>query len=90
MEELDKKTVGYTLSAVSTIVYMICVAVYWIFPNLLISYGNYIFHSADLGTLTANTVTFMDALIGLVLIFISSYLVGILFATLFNYFNKKY
>lgn len=90
MEELNKKVVGLSLATVSAIVYMVCVLAYWIAPNALIRYGNYLFHSVDLGSIAVNSVTFIDALIGLVLIFISGYLVGILFAVLFNYFNKRY
>ena len=90
MEKLNKKVVGLSLAIVNAIVYTICVLTYWTAPNTLIAYGNYLFHSVDFGSIAVKSITFIDALIGLVLIFISSYLIGLLFATLYNYFNKKY
>jgi len=90
MNGLNKKVVGLSLATASAIVYMICVLAYWIAPNTLIVYGNYLFHSVDLGSIAVKSVTFIDALIGLVLIFVSGYLIGLLFAGLYNYFIKKY
>lgn len=90
MEELNKKAVGLTLGITSAIVYLICAVWYVIAPKSLISYGNYLFHGIDLSSIASKTITFSSAIIGLILIFISGYLIGILFAGLFNYFNKKY
>ncbi len=89
MENLNKKVVGLTLGTTSTIVYVICSIWYNIAPKSLIGYGNYLFHGIDLDSITSKTVTFSSIIIGLVLIFISGYLIGTLFAMLYNYFNKK-
>ena len=90
MDELNKKVVGLTLGFTSAIVYVICAVWYAIAPKSLIGYGNYLFHGIDLTSIATKTVTFSSAIIGLVVIFVSGYLIGTLFAALFNYFSEKY
>ena len=89
MDKLSAKVVGLTLGGLSAILYLICIAFYWIAPKATLTYFNYLFHGVDL-TEVAKQVVFRDALIGLVLMFVSAYLVGTLFTNLYNYFNEKY
>ena len=90
MDELNKKVVGLSLGITSTIIYLICAIWYTIAPKSLIGYGNYLFHGIDLSSITSKTITFSSVVIGLILIFISGYLIGILFVMLYNYFIKKH
>lgn len=89
MDKLNSKVVGLTLAGLSAILYAICVVFYWIAPKATLTYFNYLFHGVELSNV-AKQVVFTDALIGLVLMSVSAYLVGALFANLYNYFNKKY
>ncbi|MEK6834744.1 MAG: DUF5676 family membrane protein [Nanoarchaeota archaeon] len=89
MDKLDSNVVGLTLASLSAILYAICVVFYWIAPKTTLIYFNYLFHGVELSNI-AKQIVFTDALIGLVLMSASAYLVGILFANLYNYFNKKY
>ena len=90
MDRLNGKVVGMTLAITSVAVYIICAVLYWIIPETLVGYANYLFHGIDISLITNKTMTFGSTIIGLVLIFISSYLIGVLFAALYNYFSKKY
>jgi len=90
MDKLNGKVVGFALGTTSIIIYIICAILYWIIPSTLISYANYLFHGIDLSLISNKTMAFGSIIIGLVLIFVSSYLIGLLFAALYNYFNKKY
>jgi len=88
MGKLDTKTVGLTLATTSVVVYAVCAILYWMLPETLIGYANYLFHGIDISLIADKTITLGNTFIGLVLIFISSYLIGALFAVLYNYFNK--
>ena len=90
MEKLNKNAFGLTLASTSGIIYLICAVLYSIAPSLTINYGNYIFHGLDISSIITKQIAFTDTLIGLILITISGYLAGVLFATLSNYFNNKY
>ena len=89
MSKLNTKAVGLTLATTSVIVYVICAILYWILPETLIGYANYLFHGIDISLIADKTMTLGNTIVGLVLIFISSYLIGLLFAALYNYFSKN-
>lgn len=90
MDKLDNKVVGLALATTSVILYIICAVLYWVIPETLVNYANYLFHGIDITLITNKSMTFGNTIIGLILIFISSYLIGALFASLYNYFVKKY
>ena len=89
MDKLNSKVVGLALAGLSGVLYAICLVFYWISPKATLAYFNYLFHGVELSN-AAKQVAFIDALIGLVLMFASAYIIGILFANIYNYFNKKY
>ena len=89
MGKLNTNKVGLTLAITSVIVYVICAILYWILPETLIGYANYLFHGIDISLIADKTMTLGNTILGLVLIFISSYLIGLLFTVLYNYLNKN-
>mgnify|MGYP001603824989 FL=1 len=89
MDKLNNKIVGFALATTSAILYLICAVFIWLFPKGTMNYANYMLHNIDLGSIASKTMTLGNTIIGLILIFVSGYLVGILFASLYNYFNKK-
>ena len=90
LEKLNEKVVGTALGFTSAIVYIVCAVWYSLAPKGLITYGNYLFHGTDLDSIARKSATFSNVIVGLILIFISGYLVGTLFVKLYNYFNKKF
>jgi len=89
MDKLNNKVVGLTLGTLSAVLYAICAIFYWITPKATLAYFNYLFHGVELIGITKQ-ITFTDSIVGLVLIFVSAYVIGILSASLYNYFNRKY
>ncbi len=89
MDKLNSKVVGLTLGTTSVVIYVICAVLYWLTPSTLIGYANYLFHGINISLITNKSITFGNTIIGLILIFVSSYLIGVLFVALYNYFNKK-
>jgi len=90
MDNLNTKTTGLALGITSAIIYIICAATYWIWPNLVINYSNYLFHGVDITAITNKAITFGNTIIGLIIIFVSAYLIGILFAALYNSLNNTH
>ena len=88
MGRFNVNVTGLTLAITSAIIYLVCAIAYWFWPNLVINYGNYLFHGIDITAITSKTITFGNALVGLVIIFVSAYLIGILFAKLYNSLTK--
>ena len=89
MENINVKASGITFALVSTILSLLCALSYWLFPNILIRYFNYITHGIDITPITTRSISLINVLIGLVIVFISAYLIGILFGIVYNYFNKN-
>ena len=90
MDKLNNKVIGLALATTSVVLYVICALLYWIIPETLVNYANYLFHGIDITLITNKSMTLGSTVIGLILIFVSSYLIGTLFASLYNYFIKKY
>lgn len=88
MENINVKASGLAFAIVSTILSLLCALSYWLFPNLTIGYFNYIVHGIDITPLTTRSISLSNVLIGLVIVFISAYLIGALLAITYNYFNK--
>ena len=89
MGKLNTNKVGLTLAITLVIVYIVCATLYWILPETLIGYANYLFHGIDISLIADKTMTLGNTIVGLILIFISSYLIGMLFAGLYNHLNKN-
>ena len=89
MENINVKTSGLSLAILSTLLSLLCALSYWLFPSLTISYFNYIVHGIDITLITTRSISLSNVLIGLVIVFISAYLIGALFAVIYNYFNKN-
>ena len=58
MDNLNTKATGLALGITSAIIYIICAATYWIWPNLVINYSNYLFHGVDITAITNKAITF--------------------------------
>ena len=69
MDKLSAKVVGLTLGSLGAILYVICIVFYWVAPKATLTYFNYLFHGVDL-TEAAKQVSFIDGLVGLVLMFV--------------------
>jgi len=88
MDKLNVNATGLALSITSGAVYIVCAIVSWISPRTLIGFANYLEHSIDLTSVAIKSLNLGNVIIGLIIILIIAYLIGIVFALLYNKFTK--
>ncbi len=90
MNKLNPKVTALTLGSVSSIVYIACVSLFAIAPRAGMSLANTMMHGIDLTSIMRVTMAPLGTILtGLVEIAILGYLVGWLFAVMYNYFAKQ-
>lgn len=90
VNKLDVKITALALGTTSAILYIACVVVYILAPDLLYSYFADISHSIDITPLIRTTPVPLSSIIsGFIEFTISGLLVGALFAKIYNYFIKR-
>ena len=82
------KAFALASALVCGIIYIICALLSWISPAFIVGIGNYLAHSVDLTKIMRTGVTLSSAIIGLILTLIIAYLIGGLFAWVYNRFSK--
>lgn len=84
---MDKKVVALSLGITTSIVYIICLALVAILPlQTIVAYTNYMVHGLDVSSIAAKNITFLGAIIGLVEAFLTSAIIGYVFAMVYNWF----
>lgn len=91
MGNLNPRVIALSLGSVSGIVYIACVLLFAIAPRAGIALANTMVHGLDLTLIMRPSMAPFGAIIvGLAEIAVLGYLVGWLFAAVYNYFlNKK-
>ena len=90
MNTLNPKVTALTLGSVSGIIYIACVLLFAVAPRAGIALANTMVHGLDLTSIMkASMAPFGTILVGLVEIAILGYLVGWLFAVMYNYFARQ-
>lgn len=85
-QKLDVKRAANTLAIVTAIAYIICIVLLWAAPNFATVLGNYLFHGVDI----SNLIVFRGigySIVSLILGTISGWLLGALFALVYNKFS---
>jgi hypothetical protein len=90
MNALNPKHIGMSLSATMSIVYATCTLLVAIVPQsaLVVFYKN-MYHGIDVTTIIGNAPTIGGFLIGLLSVAISSWLIGALFAAIYNRLTRQ-
>lgn len=79
--ELNVKSAGLAAGATAAAVYVVCIAAFWVVPDLAVSVGGLVFH----GIVTKpQSIEPTGAVAGLVLVSIASALIVGLFVVLYN------
>ena len=86
MEKLDSKKVSLSLAAVSGILSIACALLIAVAPQFTVNLFGAIFHGIDLSKIQ-KTMTFSDAIIGIVIVMVLALIVGWLFAKVYNAFK---
>lgn len=85
-EKLSVKRVGYSLAAVFGIVYAVCAVLVAISPDGTVKAFRYLFHGIDISKIAAMP-TITGTIIGFVEIIVLGFIVGWLFAKIYNSFK---
>ena len=83
-DRLNAKRVGYSLAAVSGIVYLACAILVAIAPSWTVSFFGALFHGIDISKITRESVPFTSTVLGLIEIIALSLIVGYIFAKIYN------
>lgn len=86
--KINIKRAGITAGIFFTVIYAACLLAIILIPNIALWYFGLMTHAIDYSTILVPTITLANAIIGLVVMFISGYLAGILFAWLWNKLGK--
>ncbi len=84
IQKLNVKAIALASALVGGILYILCALLSWISPNSIVNLGNYLAHSIDLTKIMRTSITLSSTIIGLVLTLILAYLIGGLFAWIYN------
>ncbi len=87
-QKLNVKNFALASALVGGIVYFVCALLYWINSEFLIRVGNYLIHGIDLTKIMRTDLTLSSTMIGLILTLILVYLIGSLFAKIYNHLIK--
>ena len=84
MAELKPNKVGLSLGAVSAVFYVACALFIAVAPNLALSIFNSLFHGIDFTSIAKTSFTFGETIVGLIVIFVTTYIAGVLYALVYN------
>jgi len=83
-DRLNAKRVGYSLAAVSGIVYLACAILVAIAPSWTVGFFGALFHGIDITQIARTPVPLGSTVLGLVEIVVLGYVVGWLYAKIYN------
>lgn len=89
MNKLNVHKVGLSLAIVSGISYLVCALLFALFPTQTLEVIDNIFHGISIKSLAEKSVSLAGIAIGLVEIAVVAYLLGALFAWVYNYLPEK-
>ena len=88
VEKLKPKATGYTLASVAGIVSLVCLLLIIIAKEFTINLFGAIFHGIDLSKIAADNITIGSAVIGFVEVVVIGFILGWLFAVIYNKFAE--
>lgn len=88
MHHLKTNALGLAFAVVGGIGYVVCSALYALWPAESLTYSSYLSHNLNFAPLAGNPMTWGSFFAGLIVWFILSYVGGALFAWFYNQFAK--
>ena len=90
MENLKPNVVALAVAITTAFVYLVCLAFVVVFPiETIATFGNYFVHGMDISSIAAKDINLSDSIIGFVIIALSAYVVGYIFALVYNWLGQK-
>lgn len=87
MEKLRPNAAGYALASVAGIVSLVCLLLVLIAKDFTINLFEAIFHGIDLRLIAADNITISSAVLGFAEVVVIGFILGWLFATIYNRLN---
>jgi len=87
--ELNIKTTAFAVATTSALIYGACVVLLRLFGLTAISFFAKMFHGIDITKMAVINVSWGDALVGFMEIVVAAFLVGAVFAKIYNVFAKR-
>lgn len=87
MEKLKPTTTGYALASVAGIVSLVCLLLIIVAKNFTINLFGAIFHGIDLSQIAADNITINSVILGFVEVVVIGFILGWLFAKIYNKFK---
>ena len=89
MKKLNPKNVGLSLGITFVMLSIICLILILLFSvQSMMTLVNYFTHGMDV-TMTVKQVTFLGSIIGIVELYVIGFLVGYLYALVYNWISKR-
>ncbi len=90
MEKLNQNAVALAFGITVALVYVVCLIFVAIFPlQTVITIGNYFVHGIDISSIAIKNITFGRSITGLIVVSLSSAVIGYVFAYLYNWIGEK-
>ncbi len=83
-EKLNANRVGLALAGVMGILSVVCALLLVLIPGFTLNFFSNILHGIDITQIAKTSVTFSEFAIGLIEVLIGSYLIGWIFAKIYN------
>lgn len=83
-EKLNANRVGLALAGVMGILSVVCALLLVLIPGFTMIFFNNILHGIDITQIAKASVTFGEFIMGLIEVLIGSYLIGCVFAKIYN------
>ncbi|MBS3113762.1 hypothetical protein J4448_01550 [Candidatus Woesearchaeota archaeon] len=91
MEKLNKNVVALSVGITTALVYLVCLAFVAIFPlQTIVTVSNYFVHGIDISSIATKNMTLAKSVIGLIVVALSSAVVGYVFALIYNWLGEKF
>ena len=86
--KMDARITGVAVASVSSIAYIFCATLLAVSPALLFKLTKDMFHGVDITKIASYPVPLGSAILGFLEIIIAAYIIGWLFAIIYNAFIK--
>ena len=90
MEKLNQNAIALSVGTITALVYLVCLIFVAVAPlEATIAVGNLFVHGIDISSIAIKNITFGRSITGLIVVFLSSTVVGYVFAYLYNWIGEK-
>lgn len=91
MNKLNPNVVALSLGFTAVIVYSVCLILVALLPlETIVTFTNYLVHGIDFSNIAVKNITTIGAVIGLIEAFIMAWIIGYIFASVYNWCTGRF